>query len=125
MLKKGLGQDKDNYLFIEFEILIAKNGKEIRIDGHKKMFSSLDEMILCYSFIPLDPSVASLGSCCVSPRHKQEEYTDITASKISQMTAEEATKMFMTMKKRDEEKKMMEIMKERLQPENRRTCSIL
>lgn len=121
MLKKGLGQDKDNDLFIEFEILIAKNGENIRIDGHKKMFSSLDEMILCYSFVPLDPSVVSLGSYCISPRHKQEELSHLTESTISQMTAEEAKQALRTMKRKDNEKKM----KEKFQEPDNQFCSIL
>lgn len=88
VLKKGLGEDKDNDLIKEFEILIIK-WKKCKINGIKKAFNTLDEMFLYYDTVPIHPSVTSLGEICHSPRHKQREKCDWTESIVSQMSAAE------------------------------------
>ena len=127
ILKKGLGQDTDSDLFVEFQILMVKNGKRCKIDGQSKTFSSLDEMITYWNMISLHPSVANLGTCCVSERHKYDINRKLTMSQISQMTTPEAARVVMDITKKNEEnKKKIEWMQGKLEEteSSKRSCSL-
>lgn len=63
VLKKGLGQDCDNDLIMEFEILVA--GSKCNINGHGKKFRSLKELLVHYEKASLHPSVANIGCICM------------------------------------------------------------
>ena len=69
VLKKGLGQDCDNDLFLEFEICIT--GSKCYVNGHRKKFRSLKELLVHYETTSLHPSVENIGCTCPSPRFKE------------------------------------------------------
>lgn len=73
ILKRGLGQDEDNDLVMEFEIIVTDRGKRCTISGCDKSFRSVSDLLLCHQSMPLHPSIANIGSCCVSPRCKYME----------------------------------------------------
>ena len=125
ILKKGLGQDTDGDLFVEFEILMVKGGKKCKIDGQSKTLSSLDEMITYWNMISLHPSVADLGTCCVSERHKYGINRKFTMSQVSQMTNTEAARVVVDISKKNEEnEKKIEWMQVKLKEtvNSKRSC---
>lgn len=122
VLKKGLGQDRDNDLVKDFEILIVCEGIKCKINGLKKTFKTLDDMLMYYETTPIHPSVTSLGKCCPSPRHKQiKAKRALTESQISQMSPNQTLTCFN--KQKEELEKRIEDM-ERLQSAEK-SCIIL
>lgn len=110
VLKKGLGEDRDKDLVKDFEIQIINGGKKCKINGLKKAFKTLDDMLSYYETVPIHPSVASLGDCCPSPRHQQKARCGLTESRISNMTPTE-TLMRFNQQREEMEKRLNDLQK--------------
>ena len=121
VLKMGLGQDRDNDLIKEFEIL-AINGEKCKINGGNKAFKTLDELLSYYNTVPIHPSISSLGEICHSPRHKQKVRHDLTESLISQMSAAE-TLLCLKEQREESERRIVEL--QRMVELNQSPCTIL
>ena len=80
-MKRGLGEDKDNDLLKDFVITIKRGGTKCTVQGTNKWFKSINKLLLYYEKMPLHPSVQSLGTCCVSPRH--EDMVKVTVSDLT------------------------------------------
>ncbi len=117
VLKKGLGQDRDNDLVKEFEIVI--DGKHCKISGDSAKYKSLKELLAHYKCAPLHPSIANIGGRCPSPRFS--DHMERRESKKVQIAAQ-----MLMQDQREEAQQQMKDMEAKIQHlENRSTCIIL
>lgn len=85
VLKRGLGQDEDGDLVMEFEIVVSEDGKRCKVNGSSRSCKSLDELLKFCQCTTLHPSVTGIGGCCVSPRYREgRERKEMLASQASQ-----------------------------------------
>lgn len=122
-MKRGLGQDKDNDLLKDFEITVKDGGTKCTVHGTKKWFKSINELLWYYGKKPLHPSVQSLGTFCVSPRHKDMAKGDLTVSDLTSIPHAEAEEKLMAFQ--EEYKIKLTDLQEQLEEERNQRCVIL